>query len=294
LPSLRAISSSLDDDELSTALRLDSISFTQISRRLADLAVEITQTLFKDLVLQFVKEAGVGALSKHQGCIHLIDSSTISLCLSQYGWADFRKTRAGVKIHLGLRFCEEGVLPEHAVITPARPADKTQMDALVVEGEGVLNVFPPGLCGLQKVVIITNDFALSTKEIGDIYRNRWQIELFFKWIKQHLNVKHFHGTSEAAVENQLFIALSTYCLMKLLELKTGYKGSLLTIQRLLHTCLYEPFNRFVQKLYAKIKRSSKGRRRYSDHELIYQETLRQVIAGEADHLDDPAYDPIIL
>ncbi|PHJ38733.1 hypothetical protein P378_07935 [Desulforamulus profundi] len=76
----------------------------------------------------------------------------------------------------------------------------------------------------KPVIIITNDFELSAEELSDIYRYRWQIELFFKWIKQHFCVKHFYGLSQQAVENQLLIALITYCLMMLLKIKTGYEG----------------------------------------------------------------------
>ena len=143
------------------------------------------------------------------------------------------------------------------------------------------------------VIIITNDFKLEAEEIGTIYRYRWQIELFFKWLKQHLQVNHFYGKSEQAVENQIFIALITYCLLMLMKLKTGYQGSLLTIKRMLHTCLCESFNSFVQKLYRRIQRSSAGRRRLN-HEAIYQAIVRQVMTGEADHLNDLAYDPVIL
>jgi IS4 transposase len=124
-------------------------------------------------------------------------------------------------------------------------------------------------------------------------RQSFTRQLFFKWIKQHLHVKHFYGLSQRAVEIQLYIALIAYCLLKIIQLKTGYKGPLLQIQRLLNTCLYEPFPCFVRKLYRKPERISKGRRKI-DHERIYQETLRQVIAGEADHLDDLIYDPVIL
>jgi len=60
----------------------------------------------------------------------------------------------------------------------------------------------------------------------------------------------------------------------------------------LHTCLLEPFTSFVKKLYRPTKKS-KGRQRKVDHETIFQETLRQVVQGEADFLDDPSYDPII-
>ncbi|MCR4441569.1 MAG: transposase, partial [Peptococcaceae bacterium] len=131
------------------------------------------------------------------------------------------------------------------------------------------------------------------EEISAIYRYRWQIELFFKWIKQHLRVKHFYGTSEQAVENQIFIALITYCLLMLMKLKVGYRGPLLTIKRLLHTCLCESFKSFVQKLYRVPQRSSRGRRR-TNHETIYQATVRQVMAGETDLFNDLVYDPVIL
>jgi len=133
--------------------------------------------------------------------------------------------------------------------------------------------------------------TLTAEEIGDRYR--WQIELFFKWIKQHLHIKHFYGTGQQAVELQLLIALITYCLLTLVKQQTGYQGPLLEVKRCLLVCLYEPFPSFIRKLHGKKKRPSKGRRRI-DHERIYQETLRQVISREADHLDNLDYDPIIL
>jgi IS4 transposase len=113
------------------------------------------------------------------------------------------------------------------------------------------------------VMILTNDFLRSSQEIGDLYRYRWQIELFFKWIKQHLTVKHLYGEGMQAVENQIFMALITYCLLMLLKVETGFTGTLLTIQRLLKTCLLEPFDTFLQKLFRE-KRRSKGRRKI-DH-----------------------------
>lgn len=357
--SLRDISNSFNEDEFSQAINLDSISASQISRRLKDLPLEAVQLLLKSNILEVGKEIGFDAITRKIGRIYLIDSSTITLCLSQYQWAEFRNTKGGIKLHQRLRFCEEGVIPDKAIVTPAKPADKTQMDELVVEEEDALNVFDRGYLDYKKfdeycakgirfvtrlksnakievvqelpvdsadpikkhqivylgtkginrmehplrlietedtqgkpVIIITNDFKLGTGEISDIYRYRWQIELFFKWIKQHCHVKHFYGTSQQAVENQIFIALITYCLLVLLKLKTGYKGPLLEIKRLLNTCLYEPFTEFVKKLYPQVKRSSKGRRRLN-YDKIFKFTLRQVMAGEADHLDDLVYDPLI-
>lgn len=63
------------------------------------------------------------------------------------------------------------------------------------------------------VTILTNDLALAAEGICDVYRQRWQIELFFKWVKQHLVLKRLYGKSETAVYNQLKIALITYCLL---------------------------------------------------------------------------------
>ena len=138
--SLRSVSNSLNDDQISEAIGLDSISASQISRRLRELPTEALQVLFNDIKIQGGKELGFDTISKTLGRLHLIDSSTISLCLTQSPWAKFRKTKGGVKLHLGLRFYEKGVLPDEVVITPAKPADKTQMNALIVEEEDVLNV----------------------------------------------------------------------------------------------------------------------------------------------------------
>ena len=99
-------------------------------------------------------------------------------------------------------------------------------------------------------------------------------------------MKHFYGTSPKVVENQLYIALATYCLLLLIKLKTGYGGSLLAVNRLLIACMCEPFESFIEKLLRKPKRTSRGRRKKVDHDAIYQETLRQVIADEADYLND--------
>ena len=79
--------------------------------------------------------------------------------------------------------------------------------------------------------LITNRFDLNAEEISDIYRSRWAIELFFKWLKQHVEIKHFYGMSETAIQNQIFLALITYCLHVLVQLETKSKKSLLRIVR---------------------------------------------------------------
>ncbi len=65
----------------------------------------------------------------------------------------------------------------------------------------------------KRLAFLTNNFALSAELIASLYRQRWQVELFFKWIKQHLRIKVFFGTSENAVKTQIWIAISTYVLI---------------------------------------------------------------------------------
>jgi IS4 transposase len=143
------------------------------------------------------------------------------------------------------------------------------------------------------VMILTNVFNKSAEEISSIYRSRWKIELFFKWIKQHLQIKHLYGQSPAAVENQIMIALVTYCAIMLLKLLSGYQGTLLHVTRILKVCLHQAFSTFVQAIHRNNGKSSRGRRRLN-HEIVYEATVMQVEAGEYDFLNDLTYDPVIL
>ena len=69
----------------------------------------------------------------------------------------------------------------------------------------------------KRLIFLTNDFILPPHTIAALYKSRWQVELFFKWIKQHLHIKSFFGTSENAVKTQIWIAMSTYVLIALLR-----------------------------------------------------------------------------
>ncbi|MGI6624862.1 MAG: IS4 family transposase [Limnochordia bacterium] len=356
---LREISSCLNDEEISTALNLDSIHASTISRRLASVPTEILETFFLRLRNECIAKIGLNATEALLGRLHLIDSSTISLCVTKYRWAEFRKTKGGIKIHLRIRVHDGGVIPDKMVMTPAKPADRTQMDALVVEEKDAINVFDRGYldykqfdyycdnqilfvtrlkenaiieamtelnvnpessikrdaivflgknnrrmqCPLRLIEtqdteenpirILTNVTDLAAVELADVYRHRWKIELFFKWIKQHLKVKHFFGTSDQAVENQLYIALLTFCVLIKLQRHSGYTGTLLELTRLLLACLHDSFSDFLVKLLRKPLRSSRGRR-ILNHDLIFEHTYEQVMAENIDFLYDSTYDPIIL
>ena len=73
---------------------------------------------------------------------------------------------------------------------------------------------------------LTNNFVCPTQTIADLYRYRWQIELFFKWIKQHLRIKSFYGTSENAVKTQICIAVSVYVLVAIIKKRLKIETSL--------------------------------------------------------------------
>jgi IS4 transposase len=76
----------------------------------------------------------------------------------------------------------------------------------------------------KRFVILTNNISLPALATTGLYRYRWQIELFFKWIKQHLRIKLFFGTSENAVKSQVWIAVSVYVLVAIITMATQYQG----------------------------------------------------------------------
>jgi IS4 transposase len=88
-------------------------------------------------------------------------------------------------------------------------------------------------------VFLTNNFALPALSIAQLYRCRWQVELFFKWIKQHLRIKAFLGTSENAVKTQVWIAISAYVLVAIVKKRLAVDTSLYTILLVLRLTLFE-------------------------------------------------------
>ena len=91
----------------------------------------------------------------------------------------------------------------------------------------------------NRLVFLTNNFALPAATIAAIYKQRWQVELFFKWIKQHLRIKAFYGTSENAVKTQIWIAVSVYVLVAIVRKKLNAEASLYQILQVLSLTLFE-------------------------------------------------------
>jgi IS4 transposase len=90
-----------------------------------------------------------------------------------------------------------------------------------------------------RLSILTNNFALPALTVAQLYKSRWSVELFFKWIKQHLRVKKFYGTSPNAVKTQLWIALIVYLLVAILKKRLGLEASLYKILQILSVTLFE-------------------------------------------------------
>jgi hypothetical protein len=91
----------------------------------------------------------------------------------------------------------------------------------------------------KRLVFLTNNFILPAATIAQLYRSRWQVELFFKWIKQHLRIKAFYGTTENALKTQIWIAISVYVLVAIVKKRLNLKGSLYRILQILSVTMFE-------------------------------------------------------
>lgn len=133
----------------------------------------------------------------------------------------------------------------------SNPVDKTtgvQADQIVVlANEKSRSCYPENLRRVRfynkeenkRVVLLTNHFSIEAKTVADIYKSRWKVELFFKWIKQHLRIKSFYGTSPNAVKTQIWTALTMYLLVAIVKKRLSIPGDLHTFLQILEVNLFE-------------------------------------------------------
>ena len=88
-------------------------------------------------------------------------------------------------------------------------------------------------------MFLTNQTTLPALTICDLYKSRWQVELFFKWIKQNLRIKQFYGTSENAVKSQIWIAVSVYVLVAIVRKRLKLEASLYTLMQVFSVTVFE-------------------------------------------------------
>lgn len=280
------------------------LSRSNLSRMNEDKPHSLYEALFEKL-LKRCKGLTSGHNFRFKNPLYSLDASTIDLCLSVFPWADFRTTKGGIKLHVGLN--HDGYLPEFVTITEAKTHDVIAGRALqfpkgsivvadrgyndyawykqltdngiffvtrlksnanirvltrytVPKKKGVISDQTIEFSGAQTAkrcpvrlrrigykdaitgkhyIFLTNNFTLSSKTIADIYKARWQVELFFKWIKQNLKIKSFVGTSKNAVLTQIWIALCVYLLLAYIKFQSAIKKSMKNILRLLQLNLFE-------------------------------------------------------
>jgi Transposase DDE domain/Domain of unknown function (DUF4372) len=151
--------------------------------------------------------------------------------------AAFFVTRTKKNVLLQRRYSHEvdkgtGVFSDHTVILTAIQSIKAYPETL----RRITYVDPETL---KRFRFLTNNFVLPALTIARIYKSRWQVELFFKWIKQHLRIKAFFGTNESAVKTQIWIAISVYVLVAIAKKRLGVAASLYTILQILSLTLFE-------------------------------------------------------
>ncbi|MFT5115710.1 MAG: hypothetical protein ACI8P9_005063 [Parasphingorhabdus sp.] len=184
--------------------------------------------------------------------LYSLDASTIDLCLSVFPWAGFRTTKGAIKLPIGLN--HEGYLAEFVTRLKTHAKIRVVERHTVQKSKGVSSDHTIEFTGVQtsrkcpiklrrigyrdaltgkRYVFLTNNFKLAAKTIADIYKARWQVELFFKWIKQNLKIKSFVGTSKNAVMTQIWIALCVYLLLAYIKFNSKLTKSMQQMLRLL-------------------------------------------------------------
>ena len=278
---------------------------------LADANEQRDWRLWEDLAKNLMRKArtlyaGEDLGLELESTVYALDSTTIDLSLSLFPWADFRRTKAGIKMHTQVDL--RGPIPTCIHVTNARQHDVRWLDELVFE-PGAFYVLDRGymdfkrlnrivgagaffvtrakdnLCFsrqhslpvdystgvrsdqigkptlakaraafpalLRKVryfdaeterhlVFLTNHLEIPALTVALIYRLRWRIELFFRWIKGHLRIKHYYGTSPNAVKTQIWIAMTVYLMVAIIHKQLSLPG---TLHRTLQLLSVQPFEK---------------------------------------------------
>jgi len=241
-----------------------------------------------------------------ENTIYALDSTTIDLSLTLFPWADFRRTKAGIKLHTQIDL--RGPIPTCIYVSGARAHDVLWLDDLIFES-GAFYVMDRGYMDFKRLnliaragaffvtrakdnlrfsrqqsrpvdhaagvrsdqigkptltkareafpsllrkvryfdqetqrdlIFLTNHLDIPALTVAHIYRARWRIELFFRWIKSHLRIKHYYGTSPNAVKTQIWIAMAVYLMVAILHKQLSLPG---TLYRTLQVLSVHPFEK---------------------------------------------------
>jgi hypothetical protein len=267
--------------------------------------------IFADFAWILIKEAKLLYLNDNNldleidNPVFAIDATVIDMCLSIFNWANFRSTKAGIKLHVQLDL--KTAIPEFIEVTPAAihevnildtinfkidsfyivdkgytdfkrlyriqiaraffvirakdnlhfkctkslPKDKNAgvlADQIIqLQGHYAFKDYPGKIRRIKfydpeynrTLVFLTNNMDFKATDIAQLYKHRWKIELFFKWIKQNLKIKSFWGTSENAVKVQIWIAISVYVLVAIAKKRFKLQQSLYEILQVLSISVFD-------------------------------------------------------
>ena len=165
------------------------------------------------------------------------------------GYIDFKRLHAFTReLAFFVTRSKENVLIQRRYSHPVDKSTGVRSDQTVVlTTDGSAAAYPDALRRVvyfdavtgKRLKFLTNNFTLPALTIAEIYKQRWQVELFFKWIKQHLRIKAFYGTSENAVKTQLWIAVSVYVMVAIVRKRLGMEAGLYQILQILSLTLFE-------------------------------------------------------
>lgn len=306
---------------------VDSISKSQLSRRMNQVPVEVCESLFT-AVLQQIQERTRGQSSRATP-LALVDSTNIRLPLQLADWAYASKHRSGVRIHTRLMVIEGHMpYPDRIVPSTGRVSDYEGSDLLVVD-PGVLYIMDRGYVCYKRMQqwvtqkldfvirihnhhhaqlveehplpadkpmitrdatvimgnnartnmtsclrlvefvdeqgrlyrILTTRWELSACEVAELYRQRWKIELFFKWMKQHLKFAQLYSYQPEAVWNHIFLALVAFGLSYVLKMNMPSKRSHWDLLKLIRIYATKSWAALAKEWHRPPSRSSKGRQR---------------------------------
>lgn len=300
------------NDNLNEAV--PKISKSQLSRKNENRSYKIFFETFQHLFDKLKAKVGFKETLKEVGSVKALDSSTISLCLSAFPWANFRKNKGGIKLHTLYDLNAEA--PENIIITEALMHDKkifanldlnpactyifdrayidyqkfdefiendiyfvtraksntkievvrslepnqqdkdsgVLKDADVILGNYNTKTRMKNELRLVRVKfidsnqkertidILTNRFDLEAYQIAQLYKERWNIELFFKWIKQNLKIKKFFGQNKNAVFIQIYSAIILLLLLRIIKEASKFSGTLLKLTRKIRYSIFSTVN----------------------------------------------------
>src|SRR5579864_6972627 len=181
--------------------------------------------------------------------LDLIAPEAGSIYVMDRGYVDFRRLHVFHAAHAFFVTRAKSNMKYHRVYS--HPVDKSAGimadQSIALDGFYTGQDYPEHLRRIRfcdpdtnkRLVFMTNNFALPATTIAALYKKRWQVELFFKWIKQNLRIKRFYGTSENAVKTQIWIAVSVYVLVAIVRKQLGLEASLCTLLQVISVTVFE-------------------------------------------------------